>query len=180
MTSFQGLLLCSFLFLQLISCTSEAEKKKEVVHDFYLDFQSEAKVLNKTGARVHKYLQDNGNSDSLVETPNWEKEFQLFIESDINYRPLSDQFKLETLYAKDTLIKQLTRINSDAGVQLIKHYFLQNSLEKVLVLVENRDLLRSSGYILTYFPKQSYSIQARVSIPLLLNREITVKGKILP
>jgi len=149
---------CSFfLMLLLSSCEQKTQEKKFFDVPGY--FRGEIDSLNKSDFSFRKISVYNGDTNKTElnsKNINWEKEFAIFIESDINkpvyydnliQTDLSDSLSKRVLYRSNS--NKLTIVEVD-----IIWGFMREQVKLISVKI-NKDNLISSTQILAVYVKES-------------------------
>jgi hypothetical protein len=147
--------LCLFFF----SSCSRSEKT-ELINPTYFDIKSyfinEASSLSVGKSLVLKEVNRNGEKEvKNILIQDWEKEFDLFIQSDINKPSWTSSYKVENL-GDTTIYNALTPNLRTRVIQIIK---TNNEINSILIKNESLNKLYKSYEYLTYYPDSTYIIE---------------------
>jgi hypothetical protein len=165
-----------FLAAFCSACEQKKFESSESVFPFYFDFTSEAERLNGIQQKVKKQLSSDSEKDTLIQSPDWEEELKLFIESNVDAKIYLDSYSIDSIRNSDSLIISLRSLDEDLEVKEITHVFVSGRLIEVRVQILKEDLLRSGHYQLNYRPEKGYNIEARLEIPFLLKKEVEINA----
>ncbi|MDN3588004.1 hypothetical protein QWY86_15080 [Pedobacter aquatilis] len=159
----------------LISCNQEKESKANtdlLYFDIKGYFQKEALRLNKSKPKILKVVTINGLSENKnLNIKDWEKEFSIFANADINKASWKGSFK--TQKAVDKII--YTSSNKKIPVKKVQIDFLNKSVAKIKIIISNKNILYTSGDTLLYYPDSLYLVKKYQKIKLLKEKKYQVK-----
>ena len=170
-----------FIAITLIGCTQKETQISNEEYFFSLKnyFEKEAKRLSSKQALVLKEVKRNADSElKEIQIEDWEKEFGLFIESDINklswkdsYQVISHQTglgKLDTLIYESKDPELRTR-----EIMIIKE---NNEIREVVIKNQVKNYLYSSIEELKYYPDSLYEINKTQNVVLLGSNTYYISG----
>lgn len=161
----------------LIGCKQE-NTQTNTPTDAYFNlksfFEMEAIILNKQNPFVIKSVAKNETSETKkIKVKNWKKEFQSFIDADINKASWQNEFKITTenettTYTTENVkisVKKLIVVKKGKSVILIKAF------------VTDSNFLYTSKDTLTYYPSISYEIKKSQKIKFFSEISYKIIGK---
>ena len=160
---------CLILFfcLSLFSCkNNKVEKKSKPYFDVESFIKSDIRALIKYKAYFFKTLDDNGQPQEWKnDNPDWYREFELFIEADINHEKCIGKYKADSIYrsdstASDFLTIKYTTLDTTLEVRELK--VLMNKNKEVTALEIFQIIDDASGRAqrrMRYFPFISFDIR---------------------
>ncbi len=170
------LLYSFYLILFLFSSCSEV-KNTTSVDLVYFDlkdyFSNEAARLTSMQQSVSKEVSRNGEKESKVILINdWTKEFNLFIESDINKPSWTSSYKVET--NGDTIFYRA--LTPDLRTRLIQ--VIKDGKDVKSISISNKSLnkLYKSYETLFYYPDSIYIIKKEQQVRFLSENKYKVTG----
>src|SRR5690554_2159141 len=138
------LLYCFYLILFLFSSCAEENSTKSVdltYFDLKDYFSDEASRLTSIQQSVRKEVSKNGEKEEKIILINdWRKEFDLFIESDINKPSWTSSYKVEN-NGDTTLYQALT---PDLRIRLIQIIKKENKVKSISINNESLNKLYKS------------------------------------
>lgn len=172
--------LCSFALLVLFSC-QEKTGGTSTEDDYYFSltryFKEEAKRLSSLSKPILKEVSRNSSAETkTIKIDNWEKEFGLFIESDINKLSWKDSY--QEIKNQDTI----SYISTDPELRTQKIVLIKNDQEITEIRIENvtKNLLYNSVEKLSYYPDSLYLIEKKQDVVLLGSNEYRITGVFNP
>jgi hypothetical protein len=164
--------------LLLVSLSSCVKNKTDFANEEYFFslknyFENEARRLSKEQPTILKEVKRNSSAEEKeMKIQNWEKEFGLFIESDINKISWKDSY--QEIIHQDTLIYQSKdpKLRTQEIVivkenKQIKEIFIKNIIENYLY---------SSVEELKYYPDSIYQINKKQDVILLGSNAYYIAG----
>lgn len=156
----------SFLFLVFVffSCNKPAIEGgiKNKFFDFKGFFTQQTDSLTKLNYRLNKTINWEEKVESLeLDSVNWKKELQLFLDFNPNSSTVVDLYQCDTLESPTGEV-EITLTATDkkalcrlARVNLNKH----RKVELIEMMMEKKDALSRMNYTLGYQPMKGYVIQ---------------------
>ncbi|HUH18481.1 hypothetical protein [Albibacterium sp.] len=171
------LLYSFYLILFLFSSCSEV-KNTTSVDLVYFDlkgyFSNEAARLTSMQQSVRKEVSRNGEKESKVILINdWTKEFDLFIESDINKPSWTSSYKVET-NGDTTFYRALTPDLRTRLIQIIKEE--GKNIKSISISNKSLNKLYKSHETLFYYPDSIYIIKKEQYVRFLSENKYSVTG----
>lgn len=168
-------LICFVFALSLISCNQEKESKSNT-ELLYFDisgyFQQESVRLKKLNPEILKEVDINGVKESKkLSIKDWEKEFSIFANADINKASWKGSFKIQKL--SNGLI--YTSSSKKIPVKSIRIDSFGNKVKKIEIIISNKNILYTSGDKLLYYPDSLYLVRKHQKIKLLKEKKYQVK-----
>src|SRR5690554_2017290 len=163
---------CLFLF---ISCSRS--EKTEFINSAYFDIKSyfinEASLLNSRKLLVLKEVSRNEEKETKsISIQDWEKEFDLFIQSDINKPSWTSSYKVEN-HGDTMFYKALTPNLRTQSIQIIK---TNNEVNAILIKNESLNTLYKSYEYLSYYPDSIYIIEKVQQVRFLGENKYKITG----
>jgi 2-hydroxy-3-keto-5-methylthiopentenyl-1-phosphate phosphatase len=164
--------------LVLFSCNQR--KEAEANTDFlYFDikgyFAKEIFRLQKLKPIVNKTVSINGLTENKASRiADWQKELAIFVNADINKTSWKGSFKIGKENGADVYI-------SDSKKIPIKKILVDQSalrVNKVEIIIDNKNILYQSQDTLTYYPDSLYTIKKQQKIRLLNEKKYLIVGKL--
>ena len=168
--------LCFFFLLLLFSCQdkkADISAQKEYYFSLNRYFQEEAKRLSSQSKPILKEVSRNSSTETkTVEIDNWEKEFGLFIESDINKLSWKDS------YREVVNLDTLTYVSIDPELRTQKVVVIKNHEKVTEIRIENKtkNVLYNSVEKLGYLPDSLYSIEKQQDVVFTGNNKYRITG----
>lgn len=168
------------MLLFFFSCREKTEAPF-TEEDYYFSltryFTEEAKRLSTLSKPILKEVSRNSSAESkTIEMDNWEKEFGLFIESDINKLSWKDSY--QEIKDQDTT----TYISLDPELRTQKIVVIKNDQEISGIRIENvtKNVLYNSLEKLSYYPDSLYLIEKKQDVVFLGSNEYRITGVFNP
>ncbi|RZL36844.1 MAG: hypothetical protein EOO96_06180 [Pedobacter sp.] len=171
------MILAVFAFA-LAGCNQREESKANT--DFlYFDvsgyFKKEAVRLKKLNPDVTKAVSVNGKIEKkTIKIKDWTKELAIFSNADINKASWKGSFKIE----KSNLLERYTSDNKKIPVKNVSIGKTGNKVNRVEIVISNKNILYSSGDTLVYYPDSLYEIRKHQKIKLLAQKTYQITGKL--
>lgn len=171
-TSLNGL----YLIIFLLSSCSQVENTKSTdlaYFDIKSFFLNEASRLTPKKLSVLKEVSKNDLKETkLILIKDWEKEFDFFIESDINKPSWISSYKVE-IDGDTTLYQALTPDLRTRVIQIIKN---GNRIKSISIKNESLNKLYKSYESLSYYPDSMYVIEKEQQVRFLGKNKYRVTG----
>lgn len=164
--------------LALFSCNQR--KKAEANTDLtYFDvkgyFGKEISRMQQLNPDVDKTVSINGTSENKKSKINdWTKELAIFVNADINKTSWKGSFKTVKQNGTDVYTSDSKKI----PIKKISVTEKNQQVEKVEIIIDNKNILYQSQDTLTYFPDSLYAIKKHQKIKLLNEKRYSVIGKL--
>jgi len=172
----KNLILSVFAF-GLFGCNQrEASKANKDLLYFDLKgyFVGEAIRLNKINPQVKKQVIVNGTSEtSVIHITDWQKEFAIFMNADINKASWKGSFKADNNLA----FEHYTSANKKIPVKNLLVSKTDGKVKKIEIIIANKNILYLSGDTLIYYPDSLYQIKKYQKIKLLNAKSYQITGK---
>ncbi|MBE7175135.1 MAG: hypothetical protein INR69_01950 [Mucilaginibacter polytrichastri] len=166
----------TILFLVLAGCKNPETKN---AHPLYFDlagyFKAEAKRLGDKHQEVKKSVDQNGQVQARkVKNLDWEVEFELFSQSDINKPSWRGYYNVTNSGA--FLI--YTAKNPDLRTRRILIKKEQNRVRYILISNAVKNALYNSVERLTYYPDSLYRIEKKQQVRIIGRNSYRIEGHI--
>ena len=164
------------ILLALTSCTLKEQEKANTKTYFDLPnyFKQEANRLAKARPMINKTIEVNGKSETReVKIDNWEKEFDLFVQADINKASWRGSFTPTVANNLQVYTSQSNKI----PVKRLEVSYTGNKVASIKVFVTNTNDLYTSNDSLSYYPDSLYRIKKVQHIKLMSEKKYEVTGK---
>lgn len=159
----------------MASCSSQ---KEELQDAFYYPiksyFNNEVQKLKDKNSTILKTITHNGLSESkALKIEDWEQEFALFLESDIN------KMAWKNSYTKDSTSNKIIYTAKEQGLRTksIEIDLIDNKPIKFKISNVVENYLYSSQENLEYIPDSIYSIQKSQKTVILGENTYKIEGK---
>ncbi|WP_343522416.1 hypothetical protein [Pedobacter sp.] len=164
--------------LAFFSCKQrkEAEAKTDLQYfDIKGYFDKEISRLQKLNPVVNKTVNVNGTAESKTsKMASWAKELAIFVNADINKASWKEGFKATQLDGTEAY----TSDNKKIPVKKVSITRNGSEIQKIEILIDNKNILYQSQDTLTYFPDSLYSIRKHQKIRLLKEKKYSITGKL--
>lgn len=161
-------------FSLLTSCMPEIEgKEKETYFSTKTYFQEVIQSLSQEEITLLKEANINGEQENKTlrisqDSTFWQREFQVFMEADINKPALIGQYRVDTVATKDKVTSQevkeiqYTAQSDDLRTRTMKVWVTVAEQEVVGIHIETSDknVIYASGQTLSYLADKEYTIDA--------------------
>lgn len=170
-------LFISFLLYSATACNPHQESV-EVNQKPYFDvaefFKKEATRLQKKQQRVQKKVGKNGQQEiKQLQIQDWEREFGLFISSDINKADWLGSYTIDSTAQKISYTRKEAKLRTES----IEIYKLPSGrVKQIQIINSDKNWLYSSNEKLNYFPDSLYRIHKEQSILILGESRYTIEG----
>ncbi len=167
------------LYALLIFCSACTFKEQDKLDSkTYFDvsgyFKGEAARLTKANLPVDKIVMVNGKmEEKKITITNWEKEFDLFISSDINKASWKGAFNT----VKSDSITTYTSNSDKISVKKVEVVYQNEKIKAIKIFVTNTNNLYTSKDTLSYYPDSLYQIKKIQSIKLMDEKKYQITGK---
>ncbi|MNK38883.1 hypothetical protein D3C87_574830 [compost metagenome] len=164
--------------LALLSCNQR--KAADANTSFlYFDikgyFGKEIVRLQKLNPTVQKTVSVNGAAENKSATiTDWQKELAIFVNADINKTSWRGSFKIAQENGSDVY----TSDNKKIPVKKIVVEKHDLKINKVEIIIDNKNILYRSQDTLTYYPDSLYRINKQQKIRLLNLKKYLIIGKL--
>lgn len=164
--------------LALFSCNQrkEAEANTDLKYfDIKGYFGKEISRMQRLNPDVDKTVSINGASENKKsKIADWNKELAIFVNADINKTSWKGSFKTvkqngTDIYTSDSKKIPIKKIS-------VKHHGQQ--VDKIEIILDNKNILYQSQDTLTYFPDSVYAIKKQQKIKLLNEKKYSIIGKL--
>lgn len=163
--------------LALFSCNQrkEAEANTSLSYfDIKGYFGKEISRLQKLNPVVDKTVSINGVSENkTAKITDWTKELAIFVNADINKTSWKGSFKASKQDGADVYISDSKKI----PIKKVSVMQTGQKVEKVEIIIDNKNILYQSQDTLTYYPDSLYAIKKHQKIRLLNEKKYLVIGK---
>ncbi|MFC3562559.1 serpin family protein [Pedobacter jamesrossensis] len=161
----------------LLAC-NQREESKANTDLLYFDvkgyFANEIIRLNKLNPQVIKQVIVNGTSETkTVKIADWTKEFDVFINADINKASWKGSFKAES----NSESEHYTSSSKKIPVKNMLVSKVDDKVKKIEIIIANKNILYTSGDTLTYYPDSLYHINKHQKIKLLSAKSYQIIGR---
>jgi len=162
----------------LLSCTSQ-QKDTATGQNRFFDltgyFQSQGEAFARKQAAIRKTIIKNGRSETkTLQIGDWEKEFSLFSNSDINKPAWVSSY--ETSRQGDTLMYRA--IDPDMRTQLIQISGSEDSIGMIYIRNQEENALYKSEEELFYYPDSLYRIHKKQDVRFIGKNEYQIEGSL--
>ncbi|MFC4210046.1 hypothetical protein ACFOWA_02555 [Pedobacter lithocola] len=161
----------------LFSC-NQREESKANTDLLYFDingyFKKEASRLKKTNPQITKQVFVNNATETKTQTiKDWDKELAIFSSADINKSSWRGSFTIDRTANKEHYTSASKKI--PVKDVLIEKY--NQEIQKVQIIISNKNILYTSGDTLTYYPDSLYQIKKHQQIKLLNAKNYQISGR---
>ncbi|TCK85356.1 hypothetical protein [Albibacterium bauzanense] len=165
-----------YLILFLFSSCSQVENTESTAltyFDIKSYFLNEASRLSSRKSAILKEVSKNEQQErKTILINDWKKEFDLFIESDINKPSWTSSYKIE-INGDTTLYQALTPELRTRMIQVIKG---GSKIRSISIKNESLNRLYKSYESLSYYPDSIYVIEKEQQVRFLGNNKYRVTG----
>ncbi|KIA90842.1 hypothetical protein OC25_24505 [Pedobacter kyungheensis] len=164
--------------LALLSCNQR--KAAEANTGFlYFDikgyFGKEISRMQKLNPTVQKTVSVNGEAEHKASRiADWEKELAIFVNADINKTSWRGSFKINQENGADVY----TSDNKKIPVKKVVVEKSDAQINKVEIIIDNKNILFQTQDTLTYYPDSLYQIKKQQKIRLLNLKKYLIVGKL--
>jgi hypothetical protein len=167
-------LIC-LLLITIFSCRYDDQKKERPAYfDIATYFNKEALRLSKNNLAVNKTVWVDGKKEQKnIIIKNWEKEFEIFIDADINKASWKGFFSVNGNADEEVYV------SNDKKIPVKKVIVKKNGerITAIQIFIHNTNDLYNSQDSLSYFPDSLYHIKKTQKIKLLSERKYEVTGR---
>ncbi|WP_316823718.1 hypothetical protein [Pedobacter miscanthi] len=164
--------------LVLFSCNQrkEAEANTDLLYfDIKGYFGKEISRLQQLNPEVDKTVSINGASENKKEKiTDWTKELAIFVNADINKTSWKGSFKTVKQNGTDVYTSDSKKI----PIKKISVTQDGQKVDRVEIIIDNKNILYQSQDTLTYYPDSLYSIKKQQKIRLLKEKKYSITGKL--
>jgi hypothetical protein len=164
--------------LALFSCNQrkEAEANTDLLYfDIKGYFGKEITRLQKLNPAVNKTVSVNGAAENkTAKIADWTKELAIFVNADINKTSWKGSFVASKQNGADVYTSDSKKI----PVKKVSVFQDGLKVNKVEVIVDNKNILYRSLDTLTYYPDSLYAIKKQQKIRLLSEKKYSIVGKL--
>ncbi|WP_316738159.1 hypothetical protein [Pedobacter aquatilis] len=168
-------IIVSVFALVLISCNQEKELKANadlLYFDIKGYFKNESLRLNQSNPKILKEVNIDGSTETKnLNLKDWDKEFSIFTNADINKASWKGSFKIQK--SKDKIV--YTSSNRKIPVKKVQIDYQAEKVRKIEILIANKNILYTSLDTLLYYPDSLYLINKHQKIKLLKEKKYQVK-----
>ncbi len=164
--------------LALFSCNQrkEAEANTDLTYfDIKGYFGKEISRLQQLNPDVDKTVSINGTSENKkAKITDWTKELAIFVNADINKTSWKGSFKTVKQDGTDVY----TSDNKKIPIKKISVTQHGQQVDKIEIIIDNKNILYQSQDTLTYYPDSVYAIKKNQKIKLLNEKKYYIIGKL--
>jgi len=173
----------AFFLVCLHACSTQT---KPVRQDVYFDnpawFKEEIGRKQKQNPELIKNLQvDKDTSHLTIRPESWEKELEVFLETDLNKAVYSGKFKTDTIRsgagAQDSLTIRYTAKEEDINVRYYSVVLVQNRVRNLQAEILNTSPLLRSELKWSYWPDSGYSVQGSHEMKGIRSKHFLVNAR---
>lgn len=164
------------VLLFFCGCTPSVKKQQDNLTYFDLKgyFQKEAQRLKNNNPVLTKTVTVNGAAEKKrIRITDWEKEFAIFLDADINRTAWAGLFSTEKSKERELY----TSNNEKVPVKEVLILKKGAQLYSIQILVKNANVLYSSADTLSYYPDSLYQVKKKQHIKLLSEKDYSITGK---
>ncbi len=171
------------LFLISIISTCQLEDgatnkiKSSVFFDLKDFFKQEAKRLAEVKQIQKKVIINGQVEEQTIDSPDWEKAFRIFTQSDINKTSWFDKYQVDTSYHSDQSIASIAYRALDKSLKTreLDVQFSKQQAQKIYILNEvNNPILRTQQQ-LTYEREKGYHVRSWQKQALAEERNLEIE-----
>lgn len=175
------IVLCLFLAINLFSCSQKEAELSNEEYFFSLKnyFEKEAQRLTSEHALVLKEVKRNAESEEKeIEIQDWNKEFGLFIESDINKLSWKDSYQEIVRHNASGNLDTLVYKSKDPKLRTQEILIVKDDKQIKEIAIKNsvKNYLYSSIEELKYYPDSLYEINKKQEVILLGTNAYYISG----
>jgi hypothetical protein len=169
------LLICSASLIYLAGCKPAIKQNGSIRYfDLKKYFTDEALRLDKQHKAILKTVNYNNQPEKkTILIKNWQREFALFIESDINKPSWRDSYKGVT--NADSIV--YTAIDTNLRTRRISISLKANKVTEVHILNFTKNLLYQTKENLNYYPDSAYQIEKHQLVRILGANNYQIIGR---
>lgn len=164
----------------MFSCIGDDSRTD--VQGIYFDipayFHQEVLRLKESNTEIQKTIvSDSGTEEKLIRQPDFNKEFGLFYELDLNTPALRNMYLVDTLSAADTSIVHYTAKDSSLELSTLTIKLLNKELFYLAGQLEGNSKISAIQTNIEYKPNTGYQISktSKALIGAKFNFDIVVK-----
>ena len=165
--------------LALLSCNQREESKANTdltYFDLKGYFGKEISRLKEAKAKVNKTVSINGiEENKTVLINDWDKELAIFVNADINKNSWKGSFNVNRKGEVDTY----TTNNKKIPIKKISVTHQFSRVNKVEIIINNKNILFESQDTLTYLPDELYQIKKQQKIRFLATKNYGVMARFI-
>ena len=174
----------SFLLVFIFSsCHQKVERKAQIDKLFSIAefMNSEMDSLHAHQAQMMKTGWVNGVADStLIEQPNWNNEWQLFIRADISRPALRSAYQIDSQRIDPESLRVLyTAIGEKPVVRSMEIISLGKDIRSIRIHMKNLNPVYKSRSLLEYYPGRYYRIKTSEKITIGKEEKLEIKGRFI-
>jgi len=135
--------------------------------------ENDKKSLTKTIAHQN----ENSTETLTYNSPDWNKEFKLFLESDVSNKAVADYYQIDTIKNKINYLAT----NEKVSVKKLNITFTNDALTQIdslYLLKSNENIISKLEQQLNYSANKNYSISIKQKMPFSGVYEMNCKGEI--
>ncbi len=174
-------LLVMALFVVFSGCNSTSTSSQQQPDYFSLInyFENQKSLLEQENFRIKKYTSFNRELDSsIVDRPDWEKEFELFKDLDLNKPAFRNSFNTDTVQSDTLKMVQYTSNDQHTKVKFLEIVFYKNEVTQIHLHAESDNFVFSSRSDLWYFAKLGYKVSGSQNVLGFSKKEYWIEAKL--
>ncbi|MEZ5042213.1 MAG: hypothetical protein R2828_20110 [Saprospiraceae bacterium] len=173
-----------FLF-NMVACGSRAGGGRQDVPTVFFDlrtyFEGEIERLKAQGTAVRKEIEMNGKTEvQTQEALDFEKEFAIFVRSDINKPAWRNKYKVDSVMNANQLLSlQYTAIDSSLKTRILTIEFKAAEVARISIFNKSDSPLIKAEQRLTFEPDRGYHIRNSQVLSLSKDSELSIAATFL-
>lgn len=165
--------------LLLWGCSKPSVTETQAKDTYFFDlkgfFHNEEERLNSGGKPVKKTVSKNDVMEEKRVTIDWQRELELFRESDINKPAWKHSYRT---VSKGNTIAYIAKDNSLKTRSVRIEQGSDGKIRHIQIINKTSNFLYSSVEKLNYFPDSAYSIEKEQSVRLIGNNHYIISGRL--
>lgn len=169
--------ICFFLFLFIISCKESTNQNNRAIYYFDLKsyFINQAYKLQSHNKPIEKTVSKDGLQEKkAIMVNDWNEEFSLFLNSDINKSSWRDSYKKDS--STNKIIYQAK--SNQLITKTIEIYLLNKKPCLIKIHNSDKNYLSEKDEILSFYPDSIYKIQKTQKIAFGKRHVYLITGKL--
>lgn len=140
-------------------------------------FKKQADELSKKQVRLKKtVVRDGYTEERETETPDWQKEFSIFTDCDLNRKSWIGRYASDSMHAGNDLRISCLSLDSNLRVKRVEILMRSDTLRELTIESRLSNFYYSSGVWMHYSPVEGFSIRSEQAIRFLKSHRFSIRG----
>ena len=164
--------------LLFISCSNQSTTVQDSEKPFY-DLKTfigeEANRLNQEKVIYVKTISIDGEEERIeIESINWQKELEIFSQSDINRKDWFHKYSIDSTKNEESLTIEYEANSPKLKIRLLRIQLEDSLVKKIEIRKYVKSLVNTSEEFLTYYPEKGYLLNRKQKTPFSAEKNYNI------